>query len=119
MATDDPREQKRLGRHVRNFDPKLWNNVKETQGLRGTYAIFSQNHPMRTALLSTGNRRLAKASPHDDVWGIGLGANDSAASNPAAWRGQNLLGSILERVRAIMQEDPTSFPPYRFPDRPS
>ena len=51
---------------------------------------------MRTALLSTGNRRLAEASPHDDVWGIGLRANDSAASNPAAWRGQNLLGSILD-----------------------
>ena len=50
MATDDPREQKRLGRHVRNFDPKLWNDVKETQICRGTYTSISQNHPMRTAL---------------------------------------------------------------------
>ena len=58
--------------------------MKETQVLRGTYAKFSQNRPMRTALLSTGDRLLAEASPHDDVWGIGLRANGSAASNPAA-----------------------------------
>ena len=70
--------------------------------------------PMRTALLSTGDRLLAEASPHYDVWGIGLRANDSAASNPAAWRGQNLLGSILERVRTMMPEDliPLPAPPF-------
>ena len=66
---------------------------------------------MRTALLSTGNRLLAEASPHDDVWGIGPRAKGKAASNLAAWLGQNLLGSILERVRAMMREDLTSFPP--------
>ena len=110
--------RKRLGRHVRNFDPKLRNNEKETQVLRGTYAKFSQNHPTRTALLSTDGRLLAEASPHDDVWGIGLRANDNAASNSATWRGQNLLGSIFERVRAMMREDLTSFPPLSLP-RPS
>ena len=57
---------------------------------------------MRTALLNTGNRRLAQASPHNDVWGIGLRASDRAASSPAAWRSQNPLDSVLERVRAMM-----------------
>ena len=45
---------------------------------------------MRLALENTGNRRLAEASPHDNVWGIGLSAFNPRAASPASWLGQNL-----------------------------
>jgi hypothetical protein len=40
-------------------------------------------------------RVLVGASPMDRVWGIGLPATDPRASDPAVWRGMNLLGFAL------------------------
>ena len=74
LATKDPREQKRLGRHVRLFDPELWHSECEHIVLHGNLAKFSQNEEMRLALIQTGDHRLAEASPHDTLWGIGLSA---------------------------------------------
>ena len=92
LASDDPREQKRLGRQVRHFDPALWQDECETIVLRGNLAKFSQIEEMRVALENTGNRRIAEASPHDKVWGIGLMASDLRAAFPTSWCGLNLLG---------------------------
>ena len=42
--------------------------------------------------------------PTDTVWGIGLEADHPDATNPAKWKGQNLLGKILMRVRKELRE---------------
>ena len=60
---------------------------------------------MRLALVQTGDRRLAEASPHDTLWDIGLSARDPRASSPGSWRGQNLLGQALENAREILRRD--------------
>ena len=39
------------------------------------------------------------ASPKDRIWGIGLTEDDPRAWNKKSWRGGNLLGEILTRVR--------------------
>ncbi len=99
MATESPREHKRLGRQIRNFDQRAWVAARVDIVVRGNMATFSQNPEMRAALLATGERTLAEASPLDRIWGIGLRADHPDAVNPAAWRGQNLLGIALMRVR--------------------
>ena len=53
LASDDPREQKRLGRHVRHFDHDFWQQACENSALRGNLAKFSQNEKMRLALVHT------------------------------------------------------------------
>ena len=63
LATKDPREQKRLGRHVRLFDHDLWQSASENIVLHDNLAIFSQNEEMHLALIQIGNRRLAEARP--------------------------------------------------------
>ena len=60
---------------------------------------------MRRALLHTSRRRLAEASPHDNLWGIGLRACDHHASSSGTWRGSNLLGQILEHVRETLDRE--------------
>ena len=53
LGSDDPREQKRLGRHVRHFDHDFWQQKCENSALRGNLAKFSQNEKMRLALVHT------------------------------------------------------------------
>ena len=105
LATKNPRAQKRLGRHVRLFDPELWRSECEHIVLHGTLEKFSQNEEMRLALIQTGDRRLAEASPHDSLWGIGLSARDPRAPSPDSWCGQTLLGQALENAREILHRD--------------
>ena len=95
LASDDPREQKRLGRPVHHFDPELWQSECKNIVLHGNVAKFSHNDEMHLALIQTGDRRLAEASPHDNLWGIGLSACDPRAFSPDSWCGQNLLGKGL------------------------
>ena len=156
LASDDPREQKRLGRHVRHFNHDFWQQECESSVLRGNLAKFSQNEKMRLALVHTvptpprrsepprqivghrpervrprehkrldsqvrhfghdllqkgcehivsrgniatfsqkdeirlalghsGERRLAEACPHDQLWCTGLSACNLHAPSPDTW----------------------------------
>ena len=107
---------KHIGRQVRHFDQNLWQKHCENKVFDGNLANFSQNEDMHQALLHTSQRRLAEASPHDNLWVIGLRACDHHASSTDTWRGSNLLGQILEHVREAldrenMQQSPDPLPP--------
>ena len=56
LATDNPREHKRLGRQVCHFDHDPWLHQRENVAFRGNLAKFSQNENLRLALLHTGER---------------------------------------------------------------
>ena len=94
-----PRQHKALGRKVRNFSDAIWKANREVIVTDGSRAKFTQNIELRQALLDTAGTELVEASPFDRIWGIGLAATDKRAEDPAQWRGQNLLGKILTRVR--------------------
>ena len=104
LATDDPREHKRLGRQVRHFDHDSCLHERENIALRGNMTNFSQNEDLRLTLLHTGQRRLAEASPYDNLWGIGLKASDYHELSHRTWRGSNPLGQTLEYVRQTLCE---------------
>lgn len=99
LATTSPREHKSLGRAVRGFDQEKWAAHRETVVVRGNLAKFSQDQDLQRELCKSGERVLVEASPFDQIWGIGLAADDPRAQDPAKWRGQNLLGIALMRVR--------------------
>ncbi len=90
---------KALGRQVRGFDAKVWDEIKFGIVLNASYLKFSQNASLRDFLLRTGSKILVEASPVDKIWGIGLAASDENAQNPMKWRGQNLLDFALMRAR--------------------
>lgn len=99
MAADHPKKQKALGRKVRNFDDKVWKQNREAIVLAGSRLKYTQNPALLEALLATRGTTLVEASPYDRIWGIGLGAKDPRAQNEATWKGQNLLGKILTKLR--------------------
>lgn len=102
MDTDNPREQKRLGRQVKNFDAKDWDAKSKLVVERGNIAKFAQNYNLSEALRNTKGTTLVEASPYDKIWGIGLTSNDPRALNRATWLGENRLGFILTNVRKLL-----------------
>ena len=110
LASDDPREQNRLGRQVRHVDPALWQDESEAIVLRGNPAKFSLNEEMRVALENKCARRITEASPHDKVWGIGLIASDLRSASPISWCGPQILGQALEHARDSLRQNTSGNP---------
>ncbi|KAF5018707.1 hypothetical protein F66182_9321 [Fusarium sp. NRRL 66182] len=121
LKTDSPRKAKSLGRKVKNFDNKTWNEnrcrvARQGNILKFTRALAEEEIYMNTPhvpgeaiegtllekLFSTGERELVEASPFDRIWGIGFKAADAEAAR-ASW-GENLLGKELMEVRRILRE---------------
>ena len=67
-------------------------------------AKFTQNRDLIIKLMDTGDAVLAEASPFDRTWGIGLSADDERAVNRKKWKGQNLLGETLMKIREQLKE---------------
>ncbi len=100
LRTTDPGEAKAIGRRVRGFDPDAWAAARSPLVEDGNVAKFGQHPALGEFLRSTGRRVLVEASPRDRIWGIGMGAENPDATDPAKWRGLNLLGFALMRARA-------------------
>lgn len=102
LAAESPGAAKALGRRVAGFDEARW--VEERVGIvaKGSVAKFGSSPELRDYLVGSVGRVLVEASPADLIWGIGLAADDEAASSPSRWPGQNLLGLALMWARAEM-----------------
>ena len=98
IASSDSAQQKRLGRFVSNFNQGLWERHRYDVVCKDNLAKFSTT-PFRRQQLDTGDMFLAEASSHDLVWGIASRAADWQALQPQQWRGLNLLGDILMKIR--------------------
>lgn len=97
MESEEPNEQKKLGRMVKNFNLDKWNEVARDIVYKGNYAKFTQNDEMLEALMATDGTLLVEASPYDKIWGIGL--NDFDAKREMPWQGTNWLGEVLTKLR--------------------
>ncbi|MBQ2086400.1 MAG: NADAR family protein [Oscillospiraceae bacterium] len=101
--TNDPKEAKALGKKVKNYDDAVWSAIRPQIVRRGVRAKFQQNEDLRKILLETGDRILVEASPYDDLWGIKMAAGNAQIEDPSNWKGQNLLGKVLMKVRADLR----------------
>ncbi|KAF2145160.1 uncharacterized protein K452DRAFT_244855 [Aplosporella prunicola CBS 121167] len=100
-----PEEHKELGRKVKNFDKKRWNENKSRIVEEGNFYKFTHSKEktqLAKLLLATGDRELVEASPYDRIWGIGFDRN-VAEEHRAEW-GENLLGKALMSVRKRLSE---------------
>jgi ribA/ribD-fused uncharacterized protein len=104
LAAGHPSEAKKAGRLVRGFDEEIWRRERFGIVVTGSEHKFAAHGGLRSFLLGTGDRVLVEASPVDRVWGIGLASDDEAATDPARWRGPNLLGFALMEARRRLRD---------------
>ena len=102
-AAQHPKDQKDLGRRIKNFDAATWDAQKYKAVLQGNIWKFQQNFHLQQFLLQfPADTVFAEAAPWDTVWGIGLGPDDADALDSTKWRGENLLGKVISEVRSTL-----------------
>ena len=108
LTTSNPMTQKIYGRSVKDFDVKIWDNVRYSIMMVGLFAKFSQNRKLKNYIVQQYHNcksvRFVEASPRDTLWGIGLNMNHPDIYTPSKWRGENLLGRCLNDVRKKLVE---------------
>ena len=105
LKETDPRNMKKLGRQVKNFDDETWKSKCRKVVEDGNYAKFTQNENLKKFLLETGTKTIAEASPFDKRWGIGMSKKDKRAKDPKQWKGSNWLGIALMNVRDTIRKE--------------
>ncbi len=107
MSTVDPNEAKQFGRAAKDYNGKLdfWKVVRQEVAFNGNLAKFKQNADLYYAMLATGDKLFAEASPVDNIWGIGMAADNPDIEDPEKWQGENLQGKVLDAVKAEIRRE--------------
>ena len=99
LKTKNFREVKILGRQVKNYNDTIWNGIRQIVVYEGLLAKFSQNEDIKNQLLNTGNEVLVECSATDKIWAISLTIDNVDSKDMTKWKGQNLLGFSIMKVR--------------------
>ena len=105
-----PSDYKQLGRQVKQYNDDMWNKHRIDAMHEALWYKFSQNKKLADFLLSTGDAVLVETSPFDKIWGVGIGKRTKHGTpyvdwkNIDNWKGLNLLGFTLMRVRDELRQ---------------
>ena len=105
LNTSNPKSIKMYGRKVKNFNERIWVIHRKNIVYNGNLLKFQQNKNLKKKLLETKDKTLVEASPYDVIWGIGMSINNKNHLDETKWRGLNLLGKCLMRVRNIIKNN--------------
>lgn len=108
LKATSTKEQKELGRKVKNFNLPYWESVARNIVFRGNWYKFDQNDDLANILLRTEEKILVEDADYDPVWGVGLAWNDPLILDEKNWKGTNWLGKCLMKVRNyinLMEKD--------------
>ena len=93
----NPQKAKSLGRKVKNYNDS-WDDVREQIMYEVNLSKYKTKY-LQNILLSTSPLIIVEASPVDKIWGVGLSKEDPLILDESNWKGQNLLGKVLMKVR--------------------
>jgi len=94
-----PKTAKDLGRKVKGYDEIEWSKVRENMMYKAISLKFASSLELQEKLLDTGNKILVEGTPFDPIWGVMIHWKDDAILDERNWKGQNMLGKVLMRVR--------------------
>lgn len=99
LRAKTPMECKKLGRSKEiKFNENVWVHERENIYYEVLLDKFSLPQ-LRKEILSTDQKTFIEASPFDKIWGVGMDENHPDVENSDKWKGLNLLGVVLDRVR--------------------
>lgn len=101
----DVAKVKHMGREVKNFDGKIWDDNKLVIITSGLVQKFGQNSELKEKLLATGDATLAEMAVKDKIWGTGISMKSPNRFKTETWTGQNLLGKCLMTARKQLKEE--------------
>lgn len=104
LKVETPKEAKALGRQVKGFNSEQWSEVCEDIMYNVVLAKFCQNEYLARLITRRDllDKTFVEGSPIDCVWGCGIQWNDPKIDDESNWKGKNLLGKVLGRVRDYM-----------------
>ena len=101
LESDTAIQCQQLSREIEGFSRNDWEENAKNLCYRGIEEKFKQNYYAKNYLLETNDRTIVESS-YDYVWGTGVPLRDDDCLNTRKWRGQGLLGEILEEVRRVL-----------------
>lgn len=104
MQETEPREMRKAGDYVSNYDHQLWLEICRDIVTEGVRSKFSSNEHAKAFLLNTGRRVIGEATKNTK-WGIGVHISDEKVMDTTKWDGENMMGQILMKVREDIQLD--------------
>lgn len=99
LNTENPFEAKALGRQVRNYDEKVWNEKRYDVFRKANIMKYSQNPDLHKMLMETGNLILVECNESDYIWSCGLTIEKAKKTPISEWPGKNMLGYLLMDIR--------------------
>lgn len=99
-AAWNPQKAKMLGREVKGFNNKLWEDSREKIVESVCYCRLVYDNELRVAAIKhrLAGRRFVEASDRDRIWGIGLNEDHPMIHDEENWLGLNLLGKAWDRA---------------------
>lgn len=100
LAVHRPQEAKMLGRGVKGFNEKLWEQSRENIVENVCYCRLVYDNELRISAIKhrLAGRSFVEASDRDRIWGIGLNENHPMIHEEENWLGLNLLGKAWDRA---------------------
>lgn len=98
LRQSDPLFLTHIGRTIKGFKESVWLQHQRQIMIKGNLAKFLQNPVFKKELLDTGNAILGQVSD-DLIRGTGVYSSD-----PSIWKGKNLNGQVLMRVRQMISK---------------
>ena len=104
LKETSPKKIQNLGRRIRGYDESVWETYGESAMFTAVYLKFKQNPALQEMLLQEEwrDKHFVEASPIDTKWGIGLVEDNPLCEDEANWKGRNLLGKCLDKVRETL-----------------
>ena len=92
-----------MSKQFKNYKGDLCMSAAEEYMYKGMLAKFTQNDSLKRTLLETGENLICEANPNDKVWGVGLSLANNEVFIEDKWKGRNLAGCLLQRVRELLK----------------
>ena len=102
LETEDPYKLVELHKKVQNYDLNRWLPEAEKVLFFANLAKYTQNSSARAALLNTHEDQIGEAS-YSRTWGIGIPIQDKYAMDCNSWKGKNIMGKLLMKIRDTLR----------------